>query len=170
MKEDDRLILVGVISAAHGIKGDVIVKSFTDPKENILAIDILDENTAQIKLKKVRINSNGTIVCRFAGSKDRNTAEALSGTKLFCLRDTLPATQEDEYYISDLRKFFVVNEKGEKIGIIIDVANFGAGDIIEIRFNNNTEEMFPFTKEFFPEIGKDYVVFKNTKMVNNKQS
>ena len=57
---------------------------------------------------------------------------------------------------------------GKKIGIIIDVANFGAGDIIEIRFNNDTEEMFPFTKEFFPEIGKDYVVFKNTNVVQNK--
>jgi len=158
MKADDRLILVGVISAAHGIKGDVLVKSFTEPKENILAIDVLDENNTPIKLKKIRINSNGAIVCRFAGSNDRNAAEALSGTKLFCLRDTLPSTQEDEYYISDLRKFFVVNENGKKIGIIIDVANFGAGDIIEIRFNNNTEEMFPFTKEFFPEIGKDYVV------------
>ena len=66
MTEDDRLILVGVISAAHGIKGDVLVKSFTDPKENILAIDIVDENTATIKLKKIRVNSNGTIVCRFA--------------------------------------------------------------------------------------------------------
>ena len=170
MKEDDRLILVGVISAAHGIKGDVLVKSFTDPKENILALDILDENAAPIKLKKVRVNSNGTIVCRFAGSNDRNASEALSGTKLFCLRDTLPAPQEDEYYISDLRRFFVVNEKGKKIGIIIDVANFGAGDIIEIRFNNDTEEMFPFTKEFFPEIGKDYVVFKNTNIVQNKSS
>ena len=109
MKEDDRLILVGVISAAHGIKGDILVKSFTDPKENILALDILDENAAPIKLKKVRVNSNGTIVCRFAGSNDRNASEALSGTKLFCLRDTLPAPQEDEYYISDLRKFFVIN-------------------------------------------------------------
>ncbi len=158
MKEEDGLILVGVISAAHGIKGDVLVKSFTDPKENILSINILDKTHVPIKLKKVRVNSNGTLVCRFIGSNDRNAAEALSGTKLFCLRDHLPVTQQDEYYISDLKKLSVVNENGEKIGIIIDVANFGAGDIIEIRFNNDLEEMFPFTKEFFPEIGKDYIV------------
>ncbi len=158
MKEDDRLILVGVISAAHGIKGDVLVKSFTDPKENILAVNILDATHAPIKLKKIRANTNGTLVCKFAGSNDRNAAEALSGTKLFCLRDNLPKIQEDEYYISDLKDMVVVNENGEDIGVIIDVANFGAGDIIEIRFKNNTEEMFPFTKELFPEIGKDYVV------------
>ena len=162
MKEDDRLILVGVISAAHGIKGDVLVKSFTDPKENILSIHILDETNTPIKLKKVRINSNGTLVCRFIGSNDRNAAEALSGTKLFCLRDQLPVTQQDEYYISDLKKLPVINENGEKIGVIIDVANFGAGDIIEIRFNNDIEEMFPFTKEFFPEVSKDYVVLSRT--------
>lgn len=158
MEEDGRLILVGVISAAHGIKGDILVKSFTDPKENILSIPILDKTHAPIKLKKVRVNSNGTLVCRLIGSNDRNTAEALSGTKLFCLRDRLPDTKQDEYYINDLKKLPVVNENGEKIGIIIDVANFGAGDIIEIRFNDNVEEMFPFTKEFFPEIGKDCVV------------
>ncbi len=162
MKEDDRLILVGVISAAHGIKGDVLVKSFTDPKENILSIHILDETNTPIKLKKVRVNSNGTLVCRLIGSNDRNAAEALSGTKLFCLRDQLPVTQQDEYYISDLKKLPVINENGEKIGVIIDVANFGAGDIIEIRFNNDIEEMFPFTKEFFPEVSKDYVVLSRT--------
>jgi len=162
MKEEDGLILVGVISAAHGIKGDVLVKSFTDPKENILSINILDKTHVPIKLKKVRVNSNGTLVCRFIGSNDRNAAEALSGTKLFFLRDHLPVTQQDEYYIRDLKKLSVVNENGEKIGIIIDVANFGAGDIIEIRFNNDLEEMFPFTKEFFPEIGKDYIVLSKT--------
>lgn len=158
MKEDSNLILVGVISAAHGIKGDVLVKSFTDPKENLLALDIQDAANSPVKLKKIRINTNGTLVCKLAGSLDRNTAEALSGTKLFCTAANLPKPLEDEYYINDLKSMTVLNKNREAIGIIIDIANFGAGDIIEIRFKDNREEMFPFTKELFPEIGKDYVV------------
>ena len=158
MEEESGLILIGVISAAHGIKGDLVVKSFTDPKENILKLSPTDLSGKLFKLKKIRVNTNGNIICKYEGSLSRNDAEALSGTKLYCRANNLPRPKEDEFYINELKSMNVVNNELEVIGVIMGVANFGGGDIIEIKFKDDREEMFPFTKEFFPEISKDYVV------------
>jgi hypothetical protein len=38
----DMLVQMGSITGAHGIRGDVIVKSFTDPKENLLSLALMD--------------------------------------------------------------------------------------------------------------------------------
>jgi 16S rRNA processing protein RimM len=162
MEKDDKLIFIGVIFAAHGIKGNVVIKSYTSPKENIFSFNIVNYKHEAIRLKKIRSNSNGSYICDLASCSDRNTAEALKGTRLFCLRSNLPEPPKDEYYFSDLKDMQVLNENSEKIGTVINVANFGAGDIIEVKFNDNTKEMIPFTKEIFPKIDKNYIILSDS--------
>ena len=53
-----------------------------------------------------------------------------------------------------------MDESDEFVGTVIEVANYGAGDIIEVKFNDDNCEMFPFTKELFPKITKDYMVLQ----------
>lgn len=157
-KED--LILVGVVSSAHGIKGNVMIKSFTSPISNIKNLDLLDQNLKIINLKVLRENAKGYLICKIEGSCDRNHAESLKDTKLFCLKEKLPSLSEDEFYFEDLKNLIVKNTEGKNIGIISGVFNYGAGDIIAIKFDSTQkEEMIPFTKELFPEITKNYVVF-----------
>lgn len=159
MLKEDKLILVGVISAAHGIKGDLLVKSYTKPVDNILQLEIVDQKHSLVCLKMIRINSKGNIICRLAGCNNRNQAEKLKGLKLFSNRRALPNTAEEEFYFEDLQNLKVINKSGKQLGIVSGIFNFGAGDIIEIRFSKNgKEEMFPFTKENFPEITHKYIV------------
>ena len=51
MTKDPKLILVGVISSAHGIKGNIIVKSYTDPIDNILKLKLLDDKNVNFPIK-----------------------------------------------------------------------------------------------------------------------
>ncbi|PCJ29275.1 MAG: ribosome maturation factor RimM [Rickettsiales bacterium] len=161
MTKEDKLIFVGVISSAHGIKGDVLVKSYTDPAQNLLSTNLVNENGEVVALKFLREKAKGSLVCKFSGSNDRNHAELLKGTKLYCQREDFSQTlDEEEFYFEDLKNLDVRDDSGNKIGVVSNVANYGAGDIIEIRFDSDSkEEMFSFTKEFFPHVAKDHVVF-----------
>jgi 16S rRNA processing protein RimM len=159
MTKEEKLILVGVISAAHGIKGNVLIKSYTDPAVNIVSLPVLDKNHNIMRFKMIREASNGGVVCKLTDCNDRNQAELLKGTNIYCLREDLPKPLEDEFYIEDLRGLKVLNESGENIGTVLETANYGAGDIVEIKFNDDKCEMFPFTKELFPSIEKDHLIF-----------
>ena len=156
---EDKLIFIGVISLAHGIKGEVIIKSFTNPPENIFNLKIEDDSGSGISIKLVSKHKSGGFICSIDGCRTRNQAEQLRKKALYCLRSNFPLLEKNEFYFEDLKGKFVRNDKGEEVGKIVNVANFGAGDIIEIKFNNTSQsEFFPFTDEFFPVIDKDYVV------------
>ena len=72
---------------------------------------------------------------------------------------------EEEFYFEDLKSLKVRNLKGKEVGTILEIHNFGANDLIEVSFSNGSgSEIYPFTKEFFPEITKDYVVLAKTNL------
>lgn len=157
-KIDKNLILVGVINSAHGIRGDVVVKCFTTCPEDLFKRPIFDDLGNIIDLRKVGAVKKDNVICRVSNYADRNQAEKLKGTELFCNRDDLPEIDNhEEFYICDIKHLKVQDENGQVIGIVNDVLNYGAGDIVEVKFDNGQLLMFPFTKACFPAIGKDYV-------------
>lgn len=158
MATEKKLILVGVISSAHGIKGQVLVKSYTQPVSNIAKFNILDSNNVPIKIKMIRVNSKNNVICKIEDCNDRTMAEKQKGRKLYCDKDDLPILDSEEFYIELLKGLKVKDDSGAMIGVVANIANYGAGDIVEIKFNDNKEEMFPFTKDIFPEITKDHII------------
>ena len=102
MAKEKNLILVGVISAAHGIKGDVLVKSYTDPVSNVVKLQLIDKNNNPIKLKMLRVNSKGCVICRLTNCNNRNHAEELKGMELYCYKENLPTLLAEEFYFEDL--------------------------------------------------------------------
>lgn len=157
---EDKLIIVGVISSAHGIKGHVVVKSFTDPAENIVKLPVFDQDNTPVKLKIIRVKSDGNLICSLDNCHSRTEAERFIKKSLYCLRSSLPPiTTEDEFYIEDLKGLKVVDLNGNHIANITNIANYGGGDIVEVQFLANGKfEMLPFTKELFPEITKNHAV------------
>ncbi len=129
----DNLVLMGRIGAAHGIKGSVRVKSFTADILNLGKYGTLQDSEGNIyTIKNIRPQKTMTIV-RFNEITNREQAEKLNGVELFIEREKLPSDlNEEEFYIFDMVGMDVFNEKSELIGTIVDVVNFGAGDLIEI--------------------------------------
>ncbi len=147
-------ILLGRIAGAHGIRGEVLIKTYTEAPENIGAYGPLaDESGARsFKIKVVRVTPKG-VIARIAGVADRNGAEALKGVELHVDRDRLPAESEGEYYHADLIGLAAVDAQGAAVGTIVAVQNFGAGDLIEIRLAGSAKtELVPFTDSFVPEV------------------
>ncbi len=154
----DGLLCVGVISGVHGIKGDVKIKTFTQIAEDISTYGTLLDKNGKVLfgIDKYRITPKALIVT-LSGVNDRNKAESLKGTKLYILKQTLPETQEDEFYYSDLSGLKVIAQDGSLFGTVQSIQNFGAGDLVEIvptTEKDKTAEtvFFNFTQEIFPTI------------------
>lgn len=149
-----RRILVGRIAGAHGIRGELMIHSYTDPPDNIGAYGPLaDEHGSRtFVLLSVRATGKG-VVARIAGVADRTAAEALKGIDLYVGRDRLPAAAEGEYYHADLIGLAAVDAQGVRLGEIVGVPNYGAGDLLEVRLTGSSKtELIPFTDDYAPEV------------------
>lgn len=154
MSDDRRLILLGAIVGAHGIRGEVIVRTFTGAPEDIASYGALVDakGGAPLELKIVRVTDKG-VVARIKGVADRNGAEALKGRQLFVARAQLPVPDEGQYYHEDLVGLSAVAADGTVIGRIAAVLNFGAGDILDVTLKaSGKSELVPFTNAFVPAI------------------
>ena len=84
---------------------------------------------------------------------DRDAAEALTNIELYADRALMPAETEDEFYVADLIGLSAVTVAGERLGEVVDVVNYGAGDIVEVKPPHGGDTLlFPFTKAVVPEI------------------
>lgn len=147
-------ILLGAIVSAHGIRGEVLVKTFTAEPESIADYGALTDEAgaAPLTLTVVRATPKG-VVARVAGVPDRTAAEKLKGRALYVPRSRLPAPDEDEFYHEDLIGLHAVAPDGAAIGEVISVQNFGAGDLLELRLTGQkATELVAFTRETVPAI------------------
>jgi len=146
-------VRVGRITAAHGVRGDVKIRCFTEAPEDVGAYGPLrDARGRTIKLASVRPAKGPFVVARIADVADRNAAEALVGCELFVPRDQLPPPAEDEWYYADLIGLAAVDSQGQTLGSVVAVHDFGAGDLIEIAPASGKPFMVPFTAACVPDI------------------
>ena len=95
-------ICIGVIKGSRGIKGEVIIKSFTEEPENIAAYGPVFDENGQLFSIDVRSRKKGHIVARLSGITNKNSSEALRGKKLFISKSVLPKKGENEFFCFDL--------------------------------------------------------------------
>jgi 16S rRNA processing protein RimM len=143
----DGPVVMAVIIGAHGVQGEVRLKTFTD---DLSRYATLTAGARTLTLKSLRPGPNGA-VARFAEIADRNAAEALRGTELTVPRSALPPLEPGEYYHVDLLGLPCVSSSGEPLGRVIAIDNFGAGDVIEIERPDATRFMVPMKAEAVPE-------------------
>ncbi len=145
-------VQMAVIGAAHGIKGELRVKSFTaDP----LALGDYGPLQARDgrRFEVLDVRPAGTVVVvRFKEVNDRSAAETLNGTELFIERDALPEADDEEFYHADLVGLAVRDGEGETIGKVVAVHNHGGGDILEIVHRGRDGVLIPFTKAAVPQV------------------
>lgn len=149
----DDPILIGRIGAAHGIRGELRVKSFTEPADAIADYGPLDAGNG-LRLTIDRLRDQGTmLVVKFHEVADRTAAEGLNGRDLFVDRSALPEPEDEEtYYHADLVGLDAVDADGKAYGHVVGVPNFGAGDLLEIRPAEGTSFYLPFTRAMVPVV------------------
>jgi 16S rRNA processing protein RimM len=148
-------ICVAQIGAAHGIRGEVKLRSFTQDPAAVAGYGPLEseDGARHFTIEALRPAKDHFVV-RLAGVGDRDAAEKLVNVRLYVSRDRLPPIEDgDTYYHTDLIGLAAVSEDGSALGRVTAVHNFGAGDLVEIKPHGGGEPlMVPFNETTVPEI------------------
>ncbi len=158
-------LLMGRIGAAHGIKGEVRITSFTEEPLALASYGPLSTNRSGlvIEIEHARATTN-VLVARLKGVTDRTAAERLNGVELYVERDKLPPPgDDDDFYHADLIGLEARLGDGTVLGEVIALPNYGASDLIEVRDARSGDTfLYPFTRAVVPEvhIAEGYLVIE----------
>ncbi len=159
----EKRVCIGKVTSAHGVKGLVKIKPYCDDT-NLLNGECFTEESGNKTLNITLKNPMGKhILAQIEGINTREEAQILK-CSLYVPRETLPDIKgDDEYYIEDLIGLNVIDESSKTIGKLIDVPNFGAGDLLEIKPKSGASYFVPFQDEFVIEVN----IEQNTITVSN---
>ncbi len=145
---------MAVVTQPHGVSGRLKVKSFCEPGDGFARYALTDRQGRSVKLA-VTGQAQGLYIVAIEGLRDRNEADLWRGRELGVPRSALPALKEDtRFYVAELEGMEVVDAAGQHLGSVASVANYGAGDLIEIAFAAGGQEYFSFTDSNFPTIDR----------------
>lgn len=146
-------ICVARIGAAHGLRGEVRLNSFTADPVAVTRYGALAsaDGTRAFEIESWR-PGKGCLVVRFKGIGDRTAAERLCNVDLYVPRERLPPPEPGEFYHADLIGLTAVTAEGAAIGTVVAIHDFGAGDILEIKPRAGPTLMLPFTEAAVPKV------------------
>ncbi|ABA06034.1 16S rRNA processing protein RimM [Nitrobacter winogradskyi Nb-255] len=144
-------VCVARIGAAHGLRGEVRLWTFTEDPMSVTRYGPLStkDGARQLEVSHARAASDH-LIATLTGVTTREEAERLNGTELYVARDKLPETDEGEFYHADLIGLAAFDAAGTALGTVAAIHNFGAGDIIEIAPARGPTLMLPFTDAVVP--------------------
>lgn len=165
---NDKKIVVGKVISAFGIKGFVKIISFCQEPLEIEKYRCFNEKGEEFSVRIANKNKAVTgftksgdaiLIAEISTIKDRNKAEEARSMLIYTTRDQFGELDEDEFYQTDLIGLDLVDKTGQKIGKVLNVFDFGAGEMLEIELleefrpkNCEKIENFAFKNEFFGEI------------------
>jgi 16S rRNA processing protein RimM len=147
-------VCLGQIGAAHGVRGEVRLRSFTSDPAAITDYGPLETEDGRVLEIETLRPAKDHFVARLAGIRDRDAASALTNAKLYVPRERLPQTDSaDEFYHADLIGLAAVDQTGRTLGTVVAIHNFGAGDLIEVKpQTGGSTELVPFDLTHAPEV------------------
>ena len=141
------LVHVGTFGAAIGLKGEIKINLSTSNVEVFKSFDCLYNFDCSIEWKFDFITMRQKkCVAKLSHCKSRSEAEVLKNKKIYTSKKNFPSTKDNEYYVSDLIGCKIMHTNGNDLGEVIDVNNFGAGDLLETTYNNK-KIYIPMNKE-----------------------
>jgi len=147
MKNKD-LVHVGTFGQPQGLKGDIKINILTSSLESFKILknyfmqdgEIILHFTALRKIGKKNIAS-------LDGCEDRNAALDYKGKYIFSLKENFSKIDEGEYYVIDLIGCNVFNLENKSLGNVVNIKNFGAGDLIEITCDSKKNFYIPMNDD-----------------------
>ncbi|MGJ8694270.1 MAG: ribosome maturation factor RimM [Thalassotalea sp.] len=137
---DVKELTLGKVGAVYGIKGWLKIHSFTDIPDAIFDYAPwsikLGENTQSLTVTDWRKHNNG-LIAKVAGIEDRDQAQRLVGFEISVSSEDLPALPEGDFYWKDLIGMQVVTSNGYSLGVVSDLMETGANDVLVVKANFN---------------------------------
>ncbi|GAB6196086.1 ribosome maturation factor RimM [Lysobacter xanthus] len=144
-----RRILVARVIGAFGVRGEVKLESWTEPRSALFGYRpwiLRDARGVERELMGVRGRMVGKgVVAEIPGVDDRDGAEAMRGTEVWVPRSALPKPADGEFYWTDLEGLAVETVDGRSLGRVAHLFATGANDVLVAR-DGEREWMIPFVR------------------------
>ena len=158
------LVIVGRVRKAHGIRGEVVVESFTDAPEAVFAsgrrlfasprAESSAEEAEEAHVATTRPFMDGWLV-RFEEVADRTAAERWRDVWLLLPEDELEPAGEDEVYIHDLVGLAVRLTSGEAVGVVRQVYELPQGLMLDVDRPGRPAALVPFLEEIVRDLDRE---------------
>ena len=151
------LIIIGKITGAHGVRGELKVYPLTDDPRRFLKLKECFtcgqnfEKPEAVLCASARLD-RGNVLLKFEGVTDRDKAELLRGRFIAVTRDNAVKLKKDNYFITDLKGLKVIDDEKGEVGTVIDCFETGPQFTLEIRRDKKKNLMIPFVKAYCYEV------------------
>jgi 16S rRNA processing protein RimM len=149
----DRRVLLGVVVAPHGVRGEVRIQSYCEDPADIGSYGALTDESGKRSFTVHPLGEvRGNVLARIEGVADRDAADKLRGLRLYVARDALPPAAEGEWYHVDLIGLRAVGIDGKEYGKVLAVEDFGAGTLLEVGDEAARSFLLPFSDQAVPTV------------------
>jgi 16S rRNA processing protein RimM len=140
---DQPTVVVGRITRAHGVKGEVAVMVLTEVRERFEpgGVVYLEDGRA-LTVAESRPH-RGRMLVTFEGVRDRDAADALVQRSLVVPESESPPLPEGSYWDHQLIGCKIVTESGRSLGELRDVIHTPANDVWSAIDEDGTETLVP---------------------------
>jgi 16S rRNA processing protein RimM len=143
---DEKLVLVGKIVGLSGVRGEVKLESYTEPRSQIFSYQpwLLKSAAGESEISGCRGRVQGKgIVAMLPEVEDRDDAARLIGSEIWVRRSALPRSKRGEYYWADLEDLEVATVEGAALGRVSHLVATGANDVLVVK-DGKRERLIPF--------------------------
>lgn len=148
-------LVVGRVTAVHGVKGWVKIHSFTEPSDNIFDYQPwwlnIAGNWQKMKVTEQRSTAKGLMV-HLAGIDDRDQARTYCQRDIYVAKAQLPVLVDGEYYWHQLEGMVVMTTQGVRLGSVDCLMATGANDVLVVKGDDESldqeERLIPYTDQF----------------------
>jgi 16S rRNA processing protein RimM len=147
--ETPEWIAVGVVTRAHGVKGEVAVLPLSQVPSRFEAGATLfrdQRRSAALTVAAARPHHDRILVT-FVGIGDRTAAEGLAGAYLFVPASWAPALPEGEFWPHQLLGSEVATERGERLGALSEILHTQANDVWVVAADGGGELLVPALRD-----------------------
>lgn len=146
---------VGIITATHGLKGEVKIFPTTDDPKRFKRLKevLLDTGKERKKLEIEGVKFfKKFVILKFKGLDSINDVERYRRCSLLVDREHAVRLGRNEYFIADLEGLQVRDEDGTPIGVLKSVMETGANDVYEIELSDGRQLLLPAIQQCVLEV------------------
>ncbi|WP_293745735.1 ribosome maturation factor RimM [uncultured Paraglaciecola sp.] len=145
-------LVIGIIGAPYGVKGWVKITSYTHDLDGVFAytpwlLGQVQEGNEYV-VDQWRTHNKG-LVAKLVGVDNRDDAESIKNLEISIKAEMLPELDDSDVYWRELVGMQVVTDKGYNLGVIKELFETGANDVLLVKANLNDafgqkERMVPY--------------------------
>jgi 16S rRNA processing protein RimM len=145
----DEMLLIGYVTHAHGVRGQIKLHALTDRPEHLSTVKTvyLGDDLRSYSLRRAAEHKASVLIVTLGGVDTREAAEALRGQEVFIRERDAQPLAEDEYYLHDLPGLRVENVVGEELGTVKDVVETGANEVLVVVRSDGSELLVPMIRD-----------------------